>query len=149
MYARTHLPVGREVHLGTDVYRLFDGCNFLCILIVALLDNGFDEGYRYLFRLCCRLYAEQLPQPYAVVATVGRQEVYRLAFCTCLVNAVLQHPHRQGFLNAHYGGFLLERRLDARPYDVVDGQFIAEDHLLVFIDVDDGGQGGIVEPEEI
>jgi hypothetical protein len=35
-------------------------------------------------------------------------------------------------------------RLNTHPHNVVDGQFVTEDYLLVRIDIDDGAQAGVV-----
>ena len=72
-----------------------------------------------------------------------------LSFSAYLIYIILKLTHGQGLVDAHNGGFLAERRLGARPHDVVDGQFIAEDNLRVVVHIDDGGQPGIVQAKEI
>ena len=72
-----------------------------------------------------------------------------LTATACLVEIDLQFAHGPGVADATNGSTLVKRRNGARPDDVVDGEFVAEDNLAVFIDIDDSGQAGIVEAEEV
>ena len=57
--------------------------------------------------------------------------------------------HRTDFLNAHALALLLDGRLHACPYDVVDGELVTEDDLLVVIDVDYCRKTLIIRCEEV
>ena len=144
MNAGAHGAVGSKVHFRAQVHRLLDEAYLLVGLVVALADDGLDEGHAGLRRLCGRLHARQLPKPDAVVATIGRQEVDWFSTDDCC-----QFIHRPDVGNTYGSGHLAQRGLGTRPDDVVDGQLIAEDDFAVLIDVDDGGQSGVVEAEEI
>ena len=147
--ARAHHAVGGQVHLRAQVHRCFDGADLLFILVVALRHDGLDELHRGHVRLSFWLHAEQFPQPHAVVTSVGRQEVYRLPLAAGLVEIAFQLTQRHRLRHAHGRCLLAERRLEARPYDVIDGQLIAEHYLRVGVNVNHCGQTGIVEAKEI
>ena len=85
MDAWAYGAVGGQVHLRTEVYRLFNEPYLLLVLMVTLTDDGLDEWHRCQRRLRLRFHAEQFPQPHAVVTTIGRQEVNGLSLRACLI----------------------------------------------------------------
>ena len=62
---------------------------------------------------------------------------------------LFQGRQRLRLLHAHEPGGLLQGRHRPGPDDIVDGKLVAEDDLLPVVDVDDGGEAGLVQAEEI
>ena len=147
--AWTNGPIGSKMHARGHVNSLVDDGNLLLILIDSLADDGLHHAFRHLNGLLLGVQSEQFPQPYLVVATVGRQEVDVLSTATCLVEIGFQLVHGARVADSTCCGALVECRNRARPYDVVNGQLIAKDYFTILIDVDDGCQSGIVETEEV
>ena len=48
MNAWTNGTISRQVHFGTDIYRLFDGFNLFSRFMVTLIDDGLNEWNRSL-----------------------------------------------------------------------------------------------------
>ena len=44
--AWTNGTISRQVHFGTDIYRLFDGFNLFSRFMVTLIDDGLNEWNR-------------------------------------------------------------------------------------------------------
>ena len=73
----------------------------------------------------------------------------RLFLLLSLLQVALDLLERTYFGNTGSFRFLLEGRLDAHPDNGIDGQLIPKDDLPVVVDVDNGGQSGIRQAEEI
>ena len=84
-----------------------------------------------------------------MIAAVGRQEVNGLTLGPRLIEVDLQGIHRTGVRDAVGGGTLVQGGHGAGPYDVVDGQFVAEDHLAVLVDIDERCEVRVIDAEEI
>ena len=80
---------------------------------------------------------------------VDRKMMDGLSLCHGLFDIILEAVQRLGLHDADAEGFLLQCRLSSHPYDVVNREFVAENDFLVVVDVDHGGQAGIIKAEEI
>ena len=149
MNAGSDGAVGCQMHLGAQVHGLFDESDLFERLVVALADDGFDERNARARRLCCWFHAEQFPQPDAMVATIGWQEMNGLAFAASLVEISFQLAHRSRVCDAELRSTLLQRGHRACPDDIIDRQLVAEDDDPVLVHVDDGGEVGVVHSDEI
>ena len=84
-----------------------------------------------------------------MITAVGWQEMNFLTPLKSLVNVSFQRFHRASIHYPTDGSTLMKGRHLTGPNDIIDGQFVAEYYLTVFINVDDGSQSGIVDAEEI
>ena len=79
--------------------------------------------------------------------TIGGKVVNGLFLLLCILQISNNIFWRTNLCDS--GGFaFLQCRLDAHPNDVVDGKLVAEDDLLVIIDVDDGRKTSIGSPKK-
>ena len=141
--ARTYRTIGRKMHLGAQIHALLNQPDLFQILVVALRHYSLNESHTRTRRLSCRLNTKQLPQPHTVVAAIRGQEMHGLPFLARLVYIGLQ------LADTESGGTLLQSRHRARPHDIINGEFVAEDYLAVLINIDDCSKVGVVHPEEI
>ena len=140
--ARAGHPVGDQVHPRGDIHRLFDGGDLLRSLVVAHVHDGLDEGL--VGPLLPGGDPQQLLQPHFVVTAVRRQEPDLPAR-----QIPLERAQGHGFLHAAQLRVVLQRRHGPGPDDIVDRKFVAEDHFLAPVDVDDRGQPGLVQAEVV
>ena len=88
-------------------------------------------------------WIEHMKEDYKLYKETGRHgDMVRL-------EAVGQAGERGGLRHAHRRGLIGDQRLRAHPDDVVDVDVVAEDPFFAAFGVDDRGQVGFVEPEEI
>ena len=93
--------------------------------------------------------AEKVVEPELVVGPVGRKEVDRSAGGHRRCQGLRQRSARPDVGHADLLRAFGDRRQIAHPYDVVDGQLVAEDRVAVLVDVDHRRQLGLIEPEVV
>ena len=140
---------GFAVHGGADGQGRLDLLDLLRALQRALGDHRLDELDRGVVFDRLGADAQQLFQPQGVLAAVGGQEVDLAPLAHGLLQHFAQIGQRPRVGDADPGAAAFQRRLRAHPDDVLHLQVVAEDRLPVLVDVDDRGQAGKIQAEEI
>ena len=129
-----------DMHVGSHITCFFYLNNFFRRLIIALCHHRTDKrDGSFLARSGNTQPVHQLQ---LVLGTVRRKIVYSLAFLHSFVQVTGYIGRRAGLRNAHPLALLFQSGLGTHPDNMVDGQFITEDNLLILINVDNGRQTG-------
>jgi hypothetical protein len=140
---------GRDVHIHGNIDGLLD----LGDLFGPLDGPHFDDGTDELNRGFGGGLAGRDPKPIHelehVLRPVGRQEMDRALFRPGVRQKRLQSSDGSRPHDARLRGPLPDRRLRPHPDEVLDGQVIAVNRVRPFVEVDDPGQPGEIESEEV
>ena len=140
-------PHGGGVHGVTDVEGILHLRHLLGALDLAHLRDGEHQVDRLVVVQQRRSDPQQRRELQLRFAAVGRQVVYAAAEPDRGGQIVDQRRQRAAVGDARAGAFFAQRGLRPRPDDVVDGEIVAEKHLLARIGVDDARERRPVEAE--
>ena len=133
-------PHGGGVHLIADGGGALQGFYLLGLLHRAHGHNGLDECHGGGCLLLAGVDAQQVVQLYFDVVAVGGKEVEGAALAAGLVAEFLQVAHRSAVGYTHLGGHVAHTVHTAVPYDVFYVDVVADEGLLILVDVDHAHQ---------
>jgi hypothetical protein len=142
-------PQGCEMHIDGYVDGLFDLGDLLGRLDGPLFDDGPNERHRRLGRGAVGLDPQPGQQLQLVLGPVRRQKMDRASGLPEPLQVLFQAGRGQHARHTRQSGPILERRQGTRPDEVLDRQLGAVEGLRAFVQIEDRGQAGGIEPEII
>ncbi len=148
-HARTAHLHGRGVHAVSDLEGALQGLDLLGALALAHLRHGEHQIERLALVQHRQPYAQQLGEHYLRLAAIWRQIVHRAVQRYGRTQHAGQLLHGMRLLHARLGGHFAQRGLRSRPYDILDREVVAEEHLLARVGIDHTRYRRHVKAEEV
>ncbi len=137
------------MHSEAHIAGLLDGLNLLRLLRGAHLHHRLDQLQRGFLLLLARMNPQQVHNLYLRVEAVWRQEMHRSVRHRHAAANLNKPGHRGGLRDAHLCGEIGHGRREAHPHDILHVDIIAEEPLLVVVDINHTHQSVAVLAEVI